>query len=124
MDTTWCVCPPSWRLALNPSQGGINGSGQIPDLAIPLLIDKDTPTNVYTRTGHDGRKYALIFSDEFEQEQRTFYPGDDPYWEAVDFHYWCVFASTSLPFGLTAFLRPTGDLEWYDPQVRPYDRVL
>ncbi|KAL1762328.1 beta-glucan synthesis-associated protein-domain-containing protein [Schizophyllum commune] len=30
--------------------GGINGSGQIPDLAIPLLIDKDTPTNVYTRT--------------------------------------------------------------------------
>jgi hypothetical protein len=30
----------------------------------------------------------LVFSDEFNTDGRTFYPGDDPYWEAVDLHYW------------------------------------
>lgn len=38
----------------------------------------------------------LVFSDEFETEGRSFYPGDDPYWEAVDLHNWA-----------------TNDLEWY-----------
>lgn len=81
--------------------GGINASGQIPDLpGLPRLIDKDTPSSAYTRTGTDGKKYNLVFSDEFETDGRTFYPGDDPYWEAADLHYW-----------------PTGDLEWYDPSV-------
>ncbi|SJL07378.1 related to KRE6-glucan synthase subunit [Armillaria ostoyae] len=79
--------------------GGINGSGQIPDLpGLPSLIDSDTPSDAYTRTGQDGKKYNLVFSDEFNTDGRTFYPGDDPYWEAADLHYW-----------------PTGDLEWYDP---------
>jgi hypothetical protein len=32
----------------------------------------------------------LVFSDEFRVDGRTFYPGDDPYWEAVDLHYWEV----------------------------------
>ncbi|KAK1225405.1 hypothetical protein PQX77_011654 [Marasmius sp. AFHP31] len=81
--------------------GGINASGQIPDLpGLRGLIDKDTPSSALHRTGHDGKKYNLVFSDEFEAEGRTFYPGDDPYWEAVDLHYW-----------------PTGDLEWYDPSA-------
>lgn len=39
-----------------------------------------------------------MFSDEFNVDDRSFYPGDDPYWEAVDLHYW-----------------QTGNLEWYDP---------
>ncbi|TFK73610.1 glycoside hydrolase family 16 protein [Pluteus cervinus] len=79
--------------------GGINGSGQIPDLPnIPVLIDADTPSSAYSRTGTDGQKYDLVFSDEFNLDGRTFYPGEDPFWEAVDLHYW-----------------PTGDLEWYDP---------
>ena len=39
-----------------------------------------------------------MFSDEFNVDGRTFYPGDDPHWEAVDLHYW-----------------PTNNLEWYDP---------
>ncbi|KAJ3867728.1 glycoside hydrolase family 16 protein [Lentinula novae-zelandiae] len=79
--------------------GGINGTGQIPDLpGMPSLIDTDTPSSAYSRTGSDGKTYNLVFSDEFNKEGRTFYPGDDPYWEAVDLHYW-----------------PTGDLEWYDP---------
>ena len=41
-----------------------------------------------------------MFSDEFNTEGRTFYPGDDPYWEAVDLHYWV-----------------TGNKEWYDPSA-------
>lgn len=81
--------------------GGINGSGQIPDLPnIPRLIDVDTPQSALTHIGTDGKTYNLVFSDEFETDGRTFWPGDDPYWEAVNLQYW-----------------PTGDVEWYDPQA-------
>ncbi|KAK0234993.1 glycoside hydrolase family 16 protein [Armillaria nabsnona] len=63
------------------------------------LIDLDTPKDAYTiKSWRDGREFQLVFSDEFEQDGRSFYPGDDPYWEAVDFHYW-----------------QTNDLEWHDP---------
>lgn len=69
--------------------GGINASGQIPDLpGIPGLVDAETPSSVYTRTGTDGHVYDLVFSDEFNTDGRTFYPGDDAYWEAADLHYW------------------------------------
>lgn len=69
--------------------GGINASGQIPDLpGLPRLIDVDTPSSALTRTGSDDKAYDLVFSDEFNIDGRTFYPGDDPYWEAVDLHYW------------------------------------
>ncbi|OWZ49099.1 glucosidase [Cryptococcus neoformans c45] len=79
--------------------GGINSTGQVPLISnIPTVIDSDTPENVYTRTGFDGKTYSLVFSDEFEKEGRTFFPGDDPFWTGVDIHYW-----------------PTGDFEWYDP---------
>lgn len=82
--------------------GGINGTGQVPKLAgMTGLIDSDTPSSAYTRTGTDGQTYNLVFSDEFENDGRTFWPGDDPYWEAAELNYW-----------------PTGDIEWYDPQVR------
>ncbi|KAJ7212286.1 glycoside hydrolase family 16 protein [Mycena pura] len=80
--------------------GGVNGTGQVPLLlGMPTMIDAETPESAYTRNGiTDGKKYNLIFSDEFNTDGRSFYPGDDPYWEAVDLHYW-----------------PTVDLEWYDP---------
>lgn len=69
------------RLHFACSLGGINGSGQVPDIPnLPQLIDRDTPENVKSRTGFDGKAYNLIFSDEFEQEGRTFWPGDDPFW--------------------------------------------
>lgn len=75
---------------------------------MPELIDIDTPDQVRTRTGYDGHDYELVFSDEFNKDGRTFYPGDDPYWEAVD-----------LWYGVT------GDIEWYDPsQVTTRDGAL
>jgi len=62
------------------------------------MIDLETPEEAKTRTGFDGEEYELVFSDEFNTDGRTFYPGEDPFWEAVDLHYWA-----------------TADLEWYDP---------
>ena len=82
--------------------GGINRTGQVPDFPnMPQLIDRDTPDDARTRQGTDGKRYNLVFSDEFERDGRTFWPGDDPFWEAMNYNYW-----------------PTGDIEWYDPQVR------
>ncbi|GAA6003892.1 hypothetical protein JCM10207_006455 [Rhodosporidiobolus poonsookiae] len=81
--------------------GGTNSSGMVPEIPnLPGAIDKDTPSDALTRTGFDGKKYVLTFSDEFNTPGRTFWPGDDPYWEAVDLHYW-----------------NTNDYEWYDPDA-------
>ena len=70
--------------------GGINATGQIPDLPGNFgLIDKDTPREAYTKKSYtSNEELVLVFSDEFNTDGRTFYPGDDPYWEAVDLHYW------------------------------------
>ncbi|KAJ8487014.1 hypothetical protein ONZ45_g14470 [Pleurotus djamor] len=80
--------------------GGINASGQVPEIPGDVgLIDRDTPRSAYTRKSlHTSEDMELVFSDEFNLDGRTFYPGDDPFWEAVDLHYW-----------------GTNDLEWYDP---------
>ncbi|KAF9451019.1 glycoside hydrolase family 16 protein [Macrolepiota fuliginosa MF-IS2] len=82
--------------------GGTNATGQVPKLPGNFgLIDKDTPQEAYKKQSYmyPDQELVLVFSDEFNQDGRTFYPGDDPYWEAVDLHYW-----------------GTNDLEWYDPQ--------
>ena len=69
--------------------GGTNGTGQVPLFQnLPSPIDRDTPDSVKSRIGTDGNEYTLVFSDEFNIDGRSFYPGDDPYWEAVDMHYW------------------------------------
>ncbi|KAG6840352.1 hypothetical protein C0991_007279 [Blastosporella zonata] len=54
------------------------------------LIDLETPKEAYTKPSYTdpAKKLQLVFSDEFNTDGRTFYPGDDPYWEAVDLHYW------------------------------------
>ncbi|EIN14050.1 beta-glucan synthesis-associated protein [Punctularia strigosozonata HHB-11173 SS5] len=80
--------------------GGTNASGQVPSMPGNWgLIDLDTPKEVYTKPGFtDQSTFQLVFSDEFNTDGRTFYPGDDPYWEAVDLHYW-----------------QTNNMEWYDP---------
>ncbi|KAE8268391.1 hypothetical protein A4X09_0g3954 [Tilletia walkeri] len=63
------------------------------------LIDQDTPASAMTKMSSDGkRKMKLVFSDEFNEDGRTFFEGDDPYWTAVDLHYW-----------------GTKDFEWYSP---------
>jgi len=69
--------------------GGINSTGQVPLITgLPQLIDPDTPSSAMTRTGYDGNQWKLVFSDEFNKEGRSFYDGDDPFWEAVDLWYW------------------------------------
>ncbi|EIW76863.1 glycoside hydrolase family 16 protein [Coniophora puteana RWD-64-598 SS2] len=81
--------------------GGLNASGQIPSMLGSFgLIDVDTPKSVYTKPSYTNpnEEMDLVFSDEFNVGGRTFWPGDDPYWEAPSLHYWA-----------------TNDLEWYDP---------
>ncbi|KAF2114680.1 beta-glucan synthesis-associated protein-domain-containing protein [Lophiotrema nucula] len=64
------------------------------------LVDPKTPKPALSRKGHDGKKQNLVFSDEFDTDGRTFYDGDDPYFQGVD-----------LWYGVTQ------DLEWYDPDA-------
>lgn len=64
------------------------------------LIDPDTPSDMKTKTAADGTTLNLVFSDEFNTDGRTFYPGDDPFFTAVN-----------LWYGVTQ------DLEWYDPDA-------
>ncbi|KAK0439544.1 glycoside hydrolase family 16 protein [Armillaria borealis] len=79
---------------------GVNGSGQVPVmLGNRGLIDVDTPASAHTKQSRkDQSEWRLVFSDEFNTDGRSFYPGEDPYWEAVDLHYWA-----------------TNNMEWYDP---------
>lgn len=59
------------------------------------LIDLDTPQEAYTKQSWtDNTEMELVFSDEFNTDGRTFYPGDDPYWEAVNLHYWVFICPT------------------------------
>ncbi|KAF2768172.1 beta-glucan synthesis-associated [Teratosphaeria nubilosa] len=64
------------------------------------LIDPDTPSSVMSRKSDTGKSQTLVFSDEFNDDGRTFYPSDDPFFQAVD-----------LWYGVTQ------DLEWYDPDA-------
>lgn len=63
-------------------------------------IDPHTPQSAYTKKSAKGKTLNLVFSDEFEEDGRTFYPGDDPFWTAVNIWY-----------GVTQ------DIEWYDPDA-------
>ena len=71
--------------------GGTNATGQVPKITNNIgLIDTATPKSAYTKPSFadPNQMWDLVFSDEFNVDGRTFYPGDDPYWEAVDLHYW------------------------------------
>jgi hypothetical protein len=70
--------------------GGINSTGQVATTIGNFgLIDEDTPQEAYYHTSFEtGEQWELIFSDEFNKDGRTFYPGDDPFWQAEDLHYW------------------------------------
>ncbi|KAJ4353548.1 beta-glucan synthesis-associated protein [Didymosphaeria variabile] len=85
------------------------------DIAYPLfksmrsgLLDPDTPAHAMRKLGEFGDEYELVFSDEYNSNNRTFYEGDDPYFFAPDIWYGA-----------------TQDLEWYDPDaVTTWDGVL
>ncbi|KAH8919265.1 glycoside hydrolase family 16 protein [Atractiella rhizophila] len=82
--------------------GGTNASGQVGEVAgWNGLVEKYTkdPAKKWT-SPVQGDTLNIVFSDEFNVDDRTFYPGDDPFWEAVDLHYWA-----------------TADLEWYHPDA-------
>ena len=71
--------------------GGTNSSGQVPKLINNIsLVDPATPQSAYTKPSFQDptQHWDLVFSDEFNVDGRTFWPGDDPYWEAVDLDYW------------------------------------
>lgn len=88
-------------LAINNRNILVNSTGQVAAMGNYGLIDLDTPQDAYTlRSLVTGKDMKLVFSDEFNTDGRTFYPGDDPYWEAVDLHYWA-----------------TNNMEWYDPSA-------
>jgi hypothetical protein len=57
------------------------------------LIDLETPQEARFKKSWGGnpQELQLVFSDEFNTNGRSFYPGDDPYWEAADLHYWVSF---------------------------------
>ncbi|KAM0751136.1 beta-glucan synthesis-associated [Meredithblackwellia eburnea MCA 4105] len=95
VNTTSYIGPTS-NTTTSSSSGLINSNA--PNISNRALIDPDTPTSAYTKTGVDGDTLQLVFSDEFNVAGRTFYVDEDPFWEAVNLHYWA-----------------TGDLEWYDP---------
>lgn len=72
-----------------------------PPIPMPPLIDPATPKKAYSRQSqYDQSEWDLVFSDEFDTEGRTFWPGEDPYWEAGDFYYLA-----------------TQDYEWYTPEA-------
>ena len=71
------------------------------------LIDPDTPQYAMTRKSYDGSTQKLVFSDEFNTDGRTFYDGDDPYFQAVDIWYGA-----------------TQDLEVSDTDVEIYGSIL
>lgn len=81
--------------------GGVNATGQYPEIpGFPTMIDPDTPQSALHHTSFEGETWDLVFSDEFNKDGRTFFEGDDPFFTAMDIHYW-----------------PTNDFEWYDPSV-------
>jgi hypothetical protein len=89
------------RIAQGSSHERGRMSGPILGAIRTSLIDPDTPPYAMTRDSVLGQgKLKLVFSDEFNVDGRTFYEGDDQFWQAADFHY-----------------AATNDLEWYDPDA-------
>ncbi|KAJ7770455.1 glycoside hydrolase family 16 protein [Mycena metata] len=87
------------RTSSKSSTNAVNATGQVAAIGNFGLIDLDTPADAYNiKSMYSGKDMKLVFSDEFNMDGRSFYPGDDPYWEAVDLHYWA-----------------TNNSEWYDP---------
>lgn len=46
------------------------------------LVDPDSPPGAMFKEASNRKQYKLVFSDEFNKDGRTFYPGEDSYWWA------------------------------------------
>lgn len=95
------------RSIIDPTSGACAADPMCLSDRMPLLknqriglIDPDTPKSAHLKTAKGGKKLNLVFSDEFNRDGRSFYEGDDAYFQAVD-----------LWYGATL------DLEWYDPDA-------
>lgn len=98
--------------------GGTNATGQIPSIPGNRgVIDIDTPKEAYTKASYMNQNdmWDLVFSDEFQVEGRSFYPGDDPYWEAPSLHYWGTVSQGHVRRLYGTENVEQNDLEWYDP---------
>jgi hypothetical protein len=92
--------------------GGTNSTGQVPKLINNIgLIDHATPQSAYTKAPYQDptQMWDLVFSDEFNVDGRTFWPGDDPFWEAVDLNYWQT-VSALVPAPRPVLTRASGRL--------------
>ena len=47
-------------------------------------VDVDTPSSACETRGRDGQPYTLVFSDEFNVDDRRFGDGFDARWTAID----------------------------------------
>ncbi|KAJ9125351.1 hypothetical protein QFC22_000311 [Naganishia vaughanmartiniae] len=102
--------------------GGVNATGQI--AARPReLIDPDTPTQVYKRTGFDGKSWSLAFSDEFNEEGRTFFEGDDPFWEGVDLHYHGALHTEGGALIITQTQEPIHGLNFKSGMLQSWNKI-
>jgi beta-glucanase (GH16 family) len=62
------------------SGSSVNGTGgpiiaRAPNITSRALIDPQTPVSAYTKEAIGGTM-KLVFSDEFNEDGRTFYPGE------------------------------------------------
>ena len=57
--------------------GGTNATGQVPNMPGNWgLIDRETPMEFRTKPDYvNGKTWELVFSDEFNTDNRSFYPG-------------------------------------------------
>ena len=102
------------------------------------LIDPDTPKSAMTRQSFGGGELVLVFSDEFNNPNRTFYPGDGEFpshllirgipadWSLLSSDpFWTVRLPSSdlskrkanFPKGQDIWYGSTQDLDWYDPDA-------
>ncbi|KAJ9109008.1 hypothetical protein QFC21_000334 [Naganishia friedmannii] len=102
--------------------GGVNATGQI--AARPReLIDPDTPIDVYQRTGFDGKSWSLAFSDEFNEDGRTFFEGDDPFWEGVDLHYHGALHTEGGALIITQTQEPIHGLNFKSGMLQSWNKI-
>ena len=69
-----------------------------------------------TRKSHNGKTQNLVFSDEFNDAGRTFYDGDDPYFQAVDIWYGATVDLEVKLFQINVWLY-IDLVQWYDPDA-------